>query len=284
MESPRFFLRRIFPGGNWSSRLLVFFVALIIACAAIFARVIKEKTKPVTEIKQETKIPPVTTNRPEETPPPVKTDVTTSNTPAADEQPQKKKADIINPSNVSVTPDVKNEEVPGLSPTMSYEERMEAIEELAQKDNPTIVSVVTKLLDSPDPEFREDILDALMEVDDVQVNTPLLKALEDQNQDVVEKAMDVMENIHSANILPGLERALGDRDEDIRGQALSILEDIPDARSIDILIEKGLHNDYPSTREDVLDSLNFITDQDFETSEEAVRWWQTNRDIFVFSE
>ena len=94
--------------------------------------------------------------------------------------------------------------------------------------------------------------------------------------------MDVMDQLESPNTLPSLERALTDSDADIREQALSILEDIPDRRAVDLLIEQGLQHDDESIREDTLDSLEFITDQDFDRWEEAVEWWYSNRDDFVF--
>jgi len=165
---------------------------------------------------------------------------------------------------------------------LSEEERSAAVEELERMDHSTIIETVMKALDVDSADVRETALDALWEVDDEAVNTPLLKALEDENVDVRESAMDVMEQIESPNILPSLERALTDSDADIREQALSILEDVPDHRAVDILIEKGLQNDDESIREDTLDSLEFITDQDFDRWEEAIEWWDLNRNIFVF--
>ena len=165
---------------------------------------------------------------------------------------------------------------------LSEEERLAAVEELEDMDHSTIIETVIKALDVKSADVREAALDALWEVDDEAVNTPLLKALEDKNVEVRKSAMDVMEQIESPNILPGLEQALIDNDEDIREQALSILEDIPDHRAVDILIEKGLQNDDESIREDTLDSLELITDQDFEKWEEAIEWWDLNRNTFVF--
>jgi HEAT repeat protein len=169
-----------------------------------------------------------------------------------------------------------------LRPDLSEEERSAAVEELERMDHATIIETVIKALDSPSPEVRQAALDALWEVDDEAVNTPLMKALEDVDADVRESAMDVMDQLESPNTLPSLERALTDSDADIREQALSILEDIPDHRAVDLLIEQGLQHDDESIREDTLDSLEFITDQDFDRWEEAVEWWYRNRDDFVF--
>jgi len=171
-----------------------------------------------------------------------------------------------------------------LRPDLSDAERMAAVKELANMDHATILNVVMKALDSPSADVREAVLQALAEVDDEAVNAPLLKAMEDENVEVREEAMDVMEEIESPNILPSLELALFDSDEDIREEALSVLEDIPDHRAVDILIEKGLQHDDESIRQDTLDSLEFITDQEFESYEQAHEWWEANRDEFVFDE
>lgn len=281
MELPKLFRYIFFSGVIRISLILLCTLVVIITTVLIFNRVREERSNQPIETPKENKT--AAAHLSEETPTEGKKNMEDSKETPGDERLLVKEMTRAETAE-DKTPGLEKEQESWFSPTMSYEERSKATDELAKKDYSTIVSVVTESLDSPDPEAREDILDALMDVDDYQVNTPLLKALEDDNPDVAEKAMEVMDNIHSSNILPGLERALSDGDEDIRGQALSILEDITDHRAIDILIEKGLFNDYSSTREDVLDSLNFITDQDFETSEEAVQWWKLNRDTFIFYE
>ena len=69
----------------------------------------------------------------------------------------------------------------------------------------------------------------------------------------------------------------------MREAALSILEDIPDPRAVDMLIEKGLLNYNHSISQEAFDSLEFITDQEFESYEEARKWWDAHRDTFTFA-
>jgi|GEM_PF-6602029 hypothetical protein len=283
MELPKLFRYTFFSGVIRIFLILLCAVVLITTTVLILNRVREERLKQPIETPQKNKPVTVTPNLSVETPTEGKKNVEDSKETPGGERLIEREMTRPEPAE-DKTPGFEKEQEPWFSPTMSYEERSKAIDELAKKDYSTIVSVVTKSLDSPDPEVREDILDALMAVDDYQVNTPLLKAIEDDNPDVAEKAMEVIDNIHSSNILPSLERALNDKDEDIREQALSILEDLTDHGALDILINKGLYNDYPGTREDVLDSLNFITDQEFETGEEARQWWEQNRDSFIFHE
>jgi hypothetical protein len=161
-------------------------------------------------------------------------------------------------------------------------EKPAAVEDLEGTDTRTLIDKVMTALDDPDPEVREEALDALTNVDNEAINGPLLEALADENADVRENALEVMDDIQSPTILPSLEQALVAGDEDMREAALSILEDIPDPRAIDLIIEKGLLNYNNSISQKAFDSLEFITDQEFKSYEEARNWWDANKDTFEF--
>ncbi len=284
MEWRKFFQYKLFPGGVRITHIGLFALLLLIANALILNWQGKEDTKPVFEDPKENKAVQTIYTRPEITPADRKTNIETAEDMTGAKYRYPEETSQISISETDEAPEFKNQAARVLRLDLPEKERLAAIKELAEMDPSVVIDVVMKALDSPSVEVREDTLDALVNIDEDAVNTPLLKAMEDENPDVIEKAMDIMGHIHSPNILPSLERAITDRDEDIREQALSILEDVPDPRAIDILIEEGLLNDYWSTREDALDSLGFITDQDFESYEEAREWWDLNRDMFVFDE
>jgi len=159
-----------------------------------------------------------------------------------------------------------------------------ALDVIMNVDDPAVIPAVVKALDDDNPDIREYALDALMEVDDPRINDALLKALDDENVDVRDNALNIMLYISSPNVLDALAKAITDPDPDIREKAIITIEDISDPRTIDILIEKGLLHDDDSIRQDALDSLNFITDQEFESYEEARAWWDRNRATFNFDE
>ena len=94
--------------------------------------------------------------------------------------------------------------------------------------------------------------------------------------------MEVMDDIQSPIILSSLEQALVAGDEDMRTAALSILEDIPDPGAVELIIEKGLLNYNSSVSQKAFDSLEFITDQEFKSYQEARDWWDANKDTFQF--
>lgn len=162
-------------------------------------------------------------------------------------------------------------------------EKPAAVEDLEGADTSTLIDKVMTALDDPDPEVREEALDALTNVDNEAINGPLLKALTDENAGVRENALEVMDDIQSPIILPSLEQALVAGDEDMREAALSILEDIPDPGAVDLIIEKGLLNYNNSISQEAFDSLEFITEQEFKSYEEARNWWDANKDTFEFN-
>jgi HEAT repeat protein len=116
------------------------------------------------------------------------------------------------------------------------------------------------------------------------LNEAFLKALDDENLDVREAAADMMLFIESPNIIDSLAKSMQDPNEDIRDMALITLEDIPDKRSVDVLIQYGLLNDNETIREDALDSIEWITDMEFENYESAREWWDAHRDNFEFDD
>lgn len=164
------------------------------------------------------------------------------------------------------------------------EVREAALDAIMDINDPKVIPTVVKALDDEDPELREYALDALMDVDDPSLNEAFLKALDDESLDVREAAADMMLFIESPNIIDSLAKSMLDPNEDIRDMALITLEDIPDRRSVDVLIQYGLLNDNETIREDALDSIEWITDMEFENYEDARRWWDANRSNFEFDD
>lgn len=162
--------------------------------------------------------------------------------------------------------------------------REAALEAIMEINDPSVVPLVVKALDDELAELREYALDALIEIDDPAVNEALQKALRDESFFVVENAMDIMVFIESPNILPSLAQALEHPSEEIWETALMALDEMQDPRVVDILIEKGLLSPNEMLREDSVDSLMFLTDQDFETYHEWRSWWDRNRSTFRFDQ
>lgn len=162
--------------------------------------------------------------------------------------------------------------------------REAALDAIMNINDVSVIPAVIKALDDEDPELREYALDALMDVDAPEISEVFMKALDDKNTSVREAAIDTLLFIESPNIIECLSKALNDPNPDIRDMALITIEDIPDKRSVDILIQQGLLNDNDIIREDALDSLEWITDQEFKNYQQARTWWDNNRESFTFDE
>ena len=159
------------------------------------------------------------------------------------------------------------------------EAALDAVMEIA---DPVVVPTVMKALDDESPDIREYALDALMDINDESINEALIKALDDENADVRDNAIDTMLYIEEPCVIPALTKAMESEDPDVREKAIITIEDIPDPRVVDSLINIGLLSDDDELREDALDSIEFITDQEFENYDDARTWWEEHKDTFEF--
>ncbi len=148
-----------------------------------------------------------------------------------------------------------------------------------------MLAEVMLALDDPDEETRLEALEKLERLSELKtpsMNAPLQKALGDQSPEVREKAMDVMGEIRSPEILPSLAAAFAVGDEEIRENVLDILEDIQDPRAVELIIESGMRDSSEGIREAARASLEWLTEMEFASYEEARAWWSANRDSFRF--
>lgn len=148
-----------------------------------------------------------------------------------------------------------------------------------------MLAEVMLALDDPDEEMRLEALEKLERLAELKtpsMNPPLQKALGDQSPEVREKAVDVMGEIRSPEILPSLATAFAVGDDEMREDVLDILEDIPDPRAVELIIESGMRDSSEGIREAARASLEWLTEMEFASYEEARAWWSANRDSFRF--
>jgi HEAT repeat protein len=169
-----------------------------------------------------------------------------------------------------------------LAEDLSVHEKVAVIRSLENIDDPMVVDPVMIAADDQNPDRRTAALEVLRGKDYEEINEAFLAGLEDDNLAVTDKVMDILADSDSPNILPSLARALMDIDERIQKIAVVTLEDISDVRTVELLIDTGLLNSNESIRNEVIDSLEFITDQRFENHQDARMWWEFNRDVFEF--
>jgi flagellar basal body-associated protein FliL len=146
-----------------------------------------------------------------------------------------------------------------------------------------VAAQVMLALSDPDETVRENAVERLEDVKDESINEPLQRALTDIADSVREEAILIMNGIENPEIiLPSLVTAIDSGDPGIAEEALDIISEVQTHQAIDLVIEKGLNNDNSEIREEALSKLGDMTDQDFESAEEAQQWWLENKDTFVF--
>ena len=157
-----------------------------------------------------------------------------------------------------------------------------ALNTIMNINSPEVVPVVIKALDDPEPDLRLVALDALMDVKGASVNEALEKALKDDVEEVREGVVDLLFIMESPDALPSVKLAMSDSSPEIREGAMMCMEDFHSKEAVDTLIYDGLLSDYEDVRDASKDALEFLTDQEFETYEQAKDWWQKNRTTFEF--
>lgn len=157
-----------------------------------------------------------------------------------------------------------------------------ALDAIMNINSEEVVPIVIKALDDPEPDLRLFALDALMDVKSANINDALQKAMKDENEEVREGVMDLLFIAENPAALPTIKMAFSDPSPEIREGALTCIEDIRDKGAVDILIYDGMLSDYEDVREASKEALEFITDEEFETYDEAKAWWNKNRNSFEF--
>lgn len=160
------------------------------------------------------------------------------------------------------------------------EVRHAAIELLEDYETPEILPVVAQALKSGDEQTREYALLPLSNVNDPRVSELLVQALEDTSEDVRATALEVAEDHEEQSIkLSVMEKGIICPYPDVKEATISMLEDRADHRAVEILIV-GLKDSDSYFHELVNEALDFLIDKEFETYEQAQSWWLANKDNY----
>jgi hypothetical protein len=157
------------------------------------------------------------------------------------------------------------------------EVRTAAMEMLAMKDldDPNIVYVAAKALKDSEPQIRQSAVEACTAVTDPAVENILIEAIADSSEDVRTAAIQLADQKEPAIRLDVLYAGITSRYEDVKEAALSSLIDVSSPAAMDILIT-GLKDANPDFRDDVKSAINFLVFQEFDTYDQAQKWWNAN--------
>lgn len=154
-----------------------------------------------------------------------------------------------------------------------------AIELLDNYNTPEILPVVEQALNVADDEIRIDALTSLSDIDNSEVCELLVQGIEDNSKDVRSTALKTASE-HSDRIQLGvLENGIVSSHDDVKYASTWLLQERSDHKGLEILLE-GLKDTDPQFREEVNETLNFLINHEFETYDEAVKWWNENEDNY----
>jgi hypothetical protein len=159
--------------------------------------------------------------------------------------------------------------------------RTAAMEMLAMKESsdPNIVFVAAKALKDSELQIRQSAVEACTAVTDPAVENVLLEAIADSSEEVRTAAIQLADQKEPAIRLSVLEVGITSQYEDVKEPVVSSLIDISSPAAMDVLIT-GLKDANPDFREDVKSAITFLVSQDFDTYDQAQKWWNANRDKF----
>ena len=161
------------------------------------------------------------------------------------------------------------------------EVRTAAMEMLAMKDlnDPNIVFVAAKALKDSELQIRQSAVEACTSVTDPAVENVLLEAIADSSEEVRTAAIQLADQKEPAIRLSVLKAGITSQYEDVKEPIVSSLIDISSPAAMDVLIT-GLKDANPDFRDEVRSAITFLVSQDFDTYDQAQRWWNANRSKF----
>lgn len=154
-----------------------------------------------------------------------------------------------------------------------------AIELLDGYQSPEILPVVEHALGTEDEQIRMDALLSLSGVNSAQVSELLVQALSDPSKGVRSTAIEVAEEHRDLIQLGVLEEGIASQYDDVKYRTAAMLMDRSDHSGIEILFN-GLKDTNPDFREEINDNVNFLINMEFESYDEAITWWSENKNNY----
>jgi hypothetical protein len=159
------------------------------------------------------------------------------------------------------------------------EVRSAAMETLIDNEVPDALAVITKAMKDKEEEIRQQAAEACEFIDDKQAGPVLVGALADESEMVREAALQVAELKSNDAKISVYKAAIASKYEDVKQAAVPALVDMSSPKAVDILLE-GLKDPDPEFRQDVIQLLDLLIGQEFESYQQGKKWWDANRKRF----
>ena len=154
-----------------------------------------------------------------------------------------------------------------------------ALELLEPYQNAAILPLLEQGFSMTDEDTRLAALAPLAKLTDPKAADLMELAVNDASEDVRARAMEIVEQQAEDIQLISLEKGLASAYADTKSQALSQLELRGDKAVVDVVLS-GLQSSNSEFRQEVNSVLQFLLDREFESYQEAVQWWQANKNRY----
>lgn len=160
------------------------------------------------------------------------------------------------------------------------EVRLSAIELLDNKEKGEILACIEKALDDPDKDVRETAVVLLSDAKPSDKTKSLLvKSVDDSEENVRAAAFDVI-GTQSVDVQEFVyNQSINSPYNDVKEMTVDLIMDIPSHRTVNLLFQ-GLNDTNEDFREYVNSKLDFIFSREFKNYNEAVAWWNKNKDKY----
>lgn len=136
---------------------------------------------------------------------------------------------------------------------------------------------IERALNSNDKETRELAVAPLANIRDPKAAELLMTALNDESSDVRRAAFDSLDEQSPQMQMEVFDVAIRLPHNDVKIETVARLEELSSHQALEILL-LGLDDPDPDFRDEVNRSLNFLIDQEFESYEQGLAWWNENRE------
>jgi hypothetical protein len=157
--------------------------------------------------------------------------------------------------------------------------RIAAAALLEDFDSEAVIPIVAKALDDKNEEVRVSAINALDEVDSPEVTNLLVKGIGDNSEEVRDAVSFLVSDRDQGTKEAILKEMVKSKYDDVRSQVTDLAIDVPSHNTMEILLE-ALKDKDPDFRDEVNSVISFFVSEEFESYEEAKRWWEANKNRF----
>ena len=156
---------------------------------------------------------------------------------------------------------------------------IEILDLIVEYEHPEVLDFARQAFESKDAEVRVAVMDALDYSELQDIAQLIIQGLHDKNEEVREAALYAVMDKEAVVVMEVVSESL--KSDNIRGRAdiLDVLDDFPNHQSLELLFNE-LNSKNQDYKEAVNEKVFFFIGEEFESSEQALNWWASNKNNY----